>query len=111
MNLTEEQRIFAWASKTETEEDLLCQEKEPEQDSYFTPFVEKEDIYEYGFATVPELEAQLKECWQDEEAMTGVTKVCAVAAFKNRPRKETENDETGTSANAEVEIKDFVYVF
>lgn len=106
----ENKRIYSWACESDGS-DYLQQDWQEDKDSYFEQFDNVQNIHEYGFCSLNDLIKQLDDLWEGEKCMKEILRVCAVSAYRNKPKKQAEQSESTSRGKEILEIPEFVYVF
>lgn len=118
-NSREKKMLYEWG--TRNCEAYHFQEKNENEESYFTPKLEERSSYimEYGFETLPEVAKALDDLWGSSELMAEIKKVVEVAALKNKPAKQSKlkddnleiRKEIPKSKTSEDKLPAFIYNF
>ena len=106
----EENMIMMWAQK-HCNPDTLMAHRNGNQDTYFLPMEDGQDIMDFGFVNVPELKQALERWWQDDESMQEMILPCAVAAFKAREKAKSDIATEKNDEAKNITLPDFVYEF
>lgn len=106
----EEMRIYDWAKKNAGVLNILSS-NEIDEGSYYTSFEMKDDAVEYGFDTIPQLNAELKKMWMSLPYMQEVMIPCSVGAFKAKPNDAVKKSSFKGKTRDDIVIKDFVYMW
>lgn len=112
MNWTEngeKKRLYEWVC--ENKDTVFFDKISDSLETYYHSFDNTNNVREYGFSSVPELENDLDELWRNEPLFDSIRRVCAVAAFKLRPEIVPENQEKGDNGEDNLKIPDYVYMF
>ncbi len=106
MNSTEYEKILAWSDKYENIYSFAV--KDDGTDSYYESPELVGSLISYEFNTLPELEQKIQDIWNSSACFEELTKMCAIAAFKNKPE---ENLTDTVDENKEFAIPEYVYAF
>ncbi len=109
MNSTEFNGIITWSKRNMNS--YHFSERDIKVDSYYESFDSDLCIMSYGFDTLPELEMQFEDMWRDERCFDGLSRICAIATFKNNPTKELSNSKDSDKDSKEFSIPEYIYVF
>lgn len=108
----EEEKIMAWAEGACDAEYLATGWKE-EAFSYFQEFDNSNNAEAFEFGSIAELKKNLENMWGKDTVIKEMAVVCAVAAFRNKPKivVQEETQVQKVKESDEFIIPDYVYVF
>lgn len=109
-NSREKNMLYQWAVSNSISYSFQVIEKT--RDSYYMQRMSGTDpsqyIREYGVESLPELMKEIDTLWGADEVMCQIKKAIGVAALKNKPNKEIQEE---TSTEHKTESKDKLPVF
>ena len=79
--IDEKQKLVEWAQSIKHDS---TRNEYIKKETAFIYCDKQYDYMEYGFSTVAELESQLRTLWGEMDEYSGISLLCAIAAYKKR---------------------------
>ncbi|MCM1560723.1 MAG: hypothetical protein NC123_14450 [Butyrivibrio sp.] len=107
MSLTKEKNLLsAWAKENSTKG---MSDQPAENDGSYYIDASPNEIMEYSFESVADLQAMFLDCW-NMQCEPKVKTILAVSAIGNEP-EERRSHEAATDPASEMQMPDFIYMF
>lgn len=110
MKLKEKENIYNWACNASPKEESCFSIINKCSESYYEKREDEHYIKEFSYQTLPELQRELEEIWENDENMNDVMRYVLVAAMRNKPSmelRETKKEVIGDNS----QIKPYIYNF